>query len=294
MWVQKSAEYIEKLRTRNLKADDWLAMQIDGVFIGNDCCVIVAVGFHEDGRKEVLDFEPGASENFECAKRLCERLAERGFGPPPGRRLLVVRDGSKALKKAVKAVWPDALQQECLVHAERETLAKLPKKAAEEAVRLFKRLRLAEGKQSGEEAFEELLGHLRAHNADAANCLEKRRDALLVFHRLDVPATLNVTFLSTNHIENLIGNWRQETNRVKRWDLRGNQVSRWTAVGLLEAEKGFRRVRGYQHLHCLAEALAHAPESLSVPESAATASDSSTPSDSGASQQVVASAPILT
>ncbi len=112
MWVQKSAEYIEKLRTRNLKADDWLAMQIDGVFIGNDCCVIVAVGFHEDGRKEVLDFEPGASENFECAKRLCERLAERGFGPPPGRRLLVVRDGSKA----VKAVWPDCLA-EALAHA---------------------------------------------------------------------------------------------------------------------------------------------------------------------------------
>ena len=146
--------------------------------------MIVALGIHADGRKEILDFEPGASENFECAKRLCERIAERGFEPPAGRRLLVIRDGSKALKKAVTAVWPTAFQQECLVHAERETLAKLPKKAAEEAVRLFKRLRLAEGKNAGEEAYDDILGHLRQHNSDAAQCLEERKNALLVFHRL--------------------------------------------------------------------------------------------------------------
>jgi transposase-like protein len=276
MWVQKSASYLEELRTRSLESDEWLAMQIDGLFIGKDCCVIVALGIRLDGRKEVLDFEPGASENFECAKLLCERIAERGFGPAEGRRLLVVRDGSKALQKAVSAVWPSALQQECLVHAERLVLAKLPKKAVEEAVRLFRRLRLAEGKESGEAAFEELVTYLGRHNADAASCLTERKDALLAFHRLDVPAALNGTFLSTNHIENLIGNWRQETSRVKRWDLRGDQVSRWTAVGLLEAEKGFRRVRGHRDLHLLAKALA-APEMACVPESSATASDSSTP-----------------
>ena len=201
----------------------------------------------------------------------------------------MIRDGSKALKKAVTAVWPTAFQQECLVHAERETLAKLPKKAAEEAVRLFKRLRLAEGKNAGEEAYDDILGHLRQHNSYAAQCLEERKNALLVFHRLDVPATLNRTFLSTNHIENVIGNWRQETRRVKRWDKRTDQVSRWSAVGLLEAEKGFRRIQGYQDLHLLAEALA-ASESASVPELAATASNSSTPTDSDPAQQTVASA----
>ena len=167
-------------------------------------------------------------------------------------------------------------------------MAKLPKKATEEAVRLFKRLRLAEGTDAGEEAFEGLLDHLRSHNADAARCLEERKDALLVFHRLDVPATLNRTFLSTNHIENLIRNWRQETNRVKRWDLRSDQVSRWTAVGLLEAERGFRRVWGYQDLHFLAEALS-APDGACVPELVATAPISSTPAPSEVSQQVVAS-----
>lgn len=289
MWVQKSAEYLEKIRSRSLKASDWLALQIDGVFIGNDCCVIIALGIAEDGSKTVLDFEQGASENYQCAKLLCERLAERGFEPAKGRRLLVVRDGSKALNKALKAIWPDAVQQECAVHAERETLSKLPKKATAEAVRLFKRFRLAEGREAGEEAFECLLDHLSSHNADAARCLEERKDALLAFHRLDVPATLNGTFLSTNHIENLIRNWRQETSRVKRWDLRSDQVSRWTAVGLLEAERGFRRVRGYQDLHYLEQALAP-PDCASVPEQAANATSSSTAAQSESPQQVVASA----
>jgi transposase-like protein len=255
MWVEKSRERLEQFRSRDLTADDWLALWIDGVFVGPDLCLIVALGLHADGEKEVLDFEQGASENAECAKRLLQRICQRGFAPAEGRRLLVIRDGSKALQKGVCALWPDALQQECLVHAERETLMKLPRKAREEALRLFARLRMAEGREAGEEAFEDLLEHLRAFNTDAARCLAERQDALLVFHRLDVPASLNRTFLSTNHIENLIRNWRQETHRTKSWNLKSDQLSRWTASGLLEAEKGFRRIRSFPDLAALAEAL---------------------------------------
>jgi putative transposase len=268
MWVEKSRQCLEEFRSRDLKANDWLAVWIDGVFVGSEQCVIVALGIHVDGRKEVLDFEQGASENATCCKRLLARLDQRGFAPPEGRRLLVVRDGSKALQKAVSAVWPDALQQECLIHAERETHMKLPKRAREEATRLFTRLRLAEGREAGEEAFADLLDHLRSFNADAARCLEERKDALLVFHRLDVPASLNQTFLSTNNIENLIRNWRQETYRTKSWNLKSDQLSRWTAVGLLEAEKGFRRIRAFPDLPLLAEAL-KTPENASTLASAA-------------------------
>ena len=283
MWVEKSRQRLEEFRSRDLSADDWLAIWIDGVFVGQEQCVIIALGLHEDGRKEVLDFELGAAENAESCKRLLERICERGFAPVEGRRLLVIRDGSKALGKAVSAVWPDALQQECLVHVERETLMKLPKKAREEAIRLFKRLRLAEGAQAGEEAFEDLLKHLRSFNADAAACVAEREDALLVFHRLNVPATLNRTFLSTNHIENLIRNWRQETHRNKSWNLKTDQLSRWTAVGLLEAEKGFRRIRSYPDLAFLAKALSTpeiASDLASVPEEVASAPSSSTPAKS--------------
>jgi transposase-like protein len=283
MWVEKSRQCLEEFRRRDLQADDWLALWIDGVFIGPELCLIVALGLHADGRKEVLDFEQGASENAACCRRLLERIGQRGFAPAEGRRLLVIRDGSKALQKGVSSLWPEALQQECVVHAERETLMKLPKKAREEASRLFTRWRLAEGKEAGEEAFDDLLEHLKSFNSDAARCLEERSNALLVFHRLDVPSSLNRTFLSTNHIENLLRNWRQETHRTKSWNLKSDQLSRWTASGLLEAEKGFRRIRSFPDLAALAEALRTpeiASDLASAPEEVAAAPSSCAPAKS--------------
>jgi putative transposase len=275
MWVQRSAEVFEEFRSRSLAGEDWLALQLDGVFI-RDQCIIIALGVTADGRKMALDFEVGASESFESARLLCERLVGREFRPGAGRRLLVVRDGSKALAKAVRRIWPDAVQQECLVHLERQTLDKLPKRAREDAARLFRRLRMAQGAVAGEEAFDTLLVYLEERNGEAADCLRTRRDHLLAFHRLDVSSSLNGTFTNTNHIENLIRNWRHETNRVKRWDPKTGQLSRWTAVGLMEAEKGFRRVRGHGDLPGLLEALS-ASDGGSVPGSSAGADKPSTP-----------------
>ena len=67
-------------------------------------------------------------------------------------------------------------------------------------------MREAQGKEAGQEAFDELVDFVSERNAAAALTLNKRRDALLVFHRLEVPSTLNVTFLSTNLIENALRN----------------------------------------------------------------------------------------
>ncbi|MBW2109172.1 MAG: transposase [Deltaproteobacteria bacterium] len=48
---------------------------------------------------------------------LLNRVKERGFAPK--RRLLAVTDGSKALRKGVRAKWPDAIIQRCLIHKAR-------------------------------------------------------------------------------------------------------------------------------------------------------------------------------
>lgn len=48
-------------------------------------------------------------------------------------------------------------------------------------------------------------------NAAAALALGARREVLLAFHWLEVPSTLNTTFLSTNLIENVLRNWREAT-----------------------------------------------------------------------------------
>jgi len=40
---------------------------------------------------------------------------------------------------------------------------------------------------------------------------------------------------------------RHVTRNVKRWQ-GGDHIARWTAAGLLEAEKKFRKVKGYREL----------------------------------------------
>jgi len=86
--------------------------------------------------------------------------------------------------------------------------------------------------------------HLRAqHPAAAASVLEGLEETLTV-NRLGLSPSLLRTFKSTNPIESMISVGRT----VTRWR-DGQMVLRWTAVGMLEAEKQFRRVNGYRDLH---------------------------------------------
>jgi len=191
----------------------------------------------------MLDFVEGGSENATVVGDLITRLRQRGVRTDAARRLLIVRYGSSAIKKAIDKHWPAAVQQECLVHMQRHTRDKLRRRDRMDFDIHSKNLRLAQGREAGEEAFEELIDFLSERNAAATLVISKRRDYLLVFHSLGVSSTLSVTFLSTNCIENAIANWREATGNVKRWKVQSDMVSRWTASGMLWAESEFRKIR---------------------------------------------------
>jgi len=254
MWIEASLEEFNQFRTRSLLEADWIAIMLDGVFLGKDKCVIVAIGIQADGSKHVLDFEIGASENATTCTVLLERLVERGFGPAPGQRLIALCDGSKALRKAVFKLWPDVIYQECLVHSQRVVLGKLAKKYHEEVNVGFKNLRNASGLKDSEDAFDQLCADIKVRNEQAGQDLEIRKDALLAFQRLELPSTLNTTFLNTNLIENLFRNFRSHTKGIKRWE-DDTMINRWVSTGLLKAETGFNKVTGYRELPQLLEAI---------------------------------------
>lgn len=73
---------------------------------------------------------------------------------------------------------------------------------------------------------------------------------------LEVPNRLRVNLLSTNAIENSIGNIRRKLGRVTRWRVETDQPRHWLGVALTEVEKGFRKISGYRDLPALARALA--------------------------------------
>jgi len=255
-WIEATAANIARLRERDLRGSRFFGLMLDGVVLAADAVVVVAIGLTEDGHKHVLDFEPGASENAAVTAALIARLQSRGFGPLAGCRLFVVLDGSAPLHSAVIAAWPDALIQRCLVHKERNLYGYLRHGDHAEASRLWRRLRLAQGEEAGREALAELRNFLAPRNAAALTSLEEAGEELITLHLLNVPSSLNLSLLSTNAIENVMRNYRNQTAKVTRWQTATNQISRWSATALLRVEEGFRRIKGYADLPKLLVALA--------------------------------------
>ena len=266
--VEESAKNVLLLRDRDLSQQDFLGLMIDGVFLTKDLVVLVAVGFCTDGRKMVLDFVWGSSENYELCRDLLIRLKKRGFRSGT-KRLLAVIDGADALSKALREAFAQVEIQRCWVHKERNLHVYLNKKDHGECSRLMDRVRKAQGKTDGEAAYQGLEYFLSKRNQGALQSLKEGGEDLLTFHRLNVPSTLNMAFLSTNLIENVMRNYRRHTDRVTKWSGKEAQVDRWSATALLQAEEGFRRVRNHADYPALIAALGGlcprlAPDSVSA------------------------------
>ena len=79
-------------------------------------------------------------------------------------------------------------------------------------------------------------------------------DEILMVTRLGLPDELRRSLACTNIIENVMGTIRRVCRNVKRWRSPAMAL-RWTAAAMLEAKKGFRRIKA--HKACSA---AHRPQ----------------------------------
>ena len=97
----------------------------------------------------------------------------------------------------------------------------------------------------------------------AASILEGL-DEILTVNRLRLPAKLRRSLACTNSIENMMGTVRRVCRNVKRWR-NAAMALRWTAAGMLEAAKGFRRLKAYKQLPILrASLVAHAAKQRDI------------------------------
>lgn len=250
-WKAATAGELQKLVQRPVPAD-LVALLIDGQYFRKEC-LIVALGVDKQGQKHVLGLWHGATENSTLVRELLADLRERGLNTEAP--ILVVLDGAKALYKGVRDVFGErAIIQRCRVHKLRNVLEHLP---VDKRAQAAWRLRGAWAKSTPEEALKELRSCVRwleTISASAARSLEEGLEETLTVTRLGLHELLVRTFNSTNLIESCFARTQSWTSRVKRW--RGSQmVLRWGAAALLFAEKGFRKVRGYQHIHQLIQVL---------------------------------------
>ena len=250
-WKAATEEQLQKLCQRPIP-EGLVALLLDGIQVKGDC-IVVALGVTVDGKKQVLGLWHGATENSTVVKGLLEDLIERGL--EPGQAPLFVIDGSKALRKAIREVFgADALVQRCRVHKQRNIVDYLPKEKKQQAIW---RLRSAWDQSDPDKAREELkktVKWLNKISPSAARSLEEALEETLTLQKLGINALLLKSLSSTNLIESCFSRSREWCSRVKKW--RSPQMLlRWTAAGLLQAEKGFHRIRGYRHLEKLASAL---------------------------------------
>jgi transposase-like protein len=251
-FVAKTRAQLEAWQSQPLDGLDLVGLLLDGVHVGEHC-LIVALGIAADGEKHALGLWEGSTENATLCQSLLANLQSRGLRTD--RSILVILDGSKALRKAVRDLFGDvALVQRCQVHKLRNVLDHLPDRQRTWAKAILQRAYRSTDVATARRVLLDLARRLEMDHPSAAESVRDGLDETLTLLGLNLPDTLRRSLTTTNAAESLISRTRHVKRNVKRW--RGGQmVVRWVAAGVLEAVKGFRRLKGHKAMPQLVAAL---------------------------------------
>ena len=250
--VKQTETALAELMARELTGEDIKVLMLDGEHMA-ERCVVVALGITVDGTKKPVGLWEGSTENKTVVRALLADLVDRGLRFDDG--LLVVLDGAKALSAAVREVFGDkALIQRCTLHKRRNVADHLPdKEQAWVDAKLVKAFTHPDPEQGLRHA-KDLAGLLAKSHPGAAASLLEGLEEMFTVARLGIDGRLAKTLTTSNPIESMISIARSTNRNITRWR-DGQMVLRWTAAGMLNAERSFRRIKGYKQMPQLANAL---------------------------------------
>ena len=241
-FVAQTQAQLDAWRATPLDDLDLVALLIDGVQVGGHC-IVVALGIDQTGRKHALGLWEGSTENTTVCQGLLTNLHSRGLRTD--RSLLVILDGAKALHTAVTQTFgPAALVQRCQIHKRRNVLEYLPEAQRVWVKAILTRAYTRPDVKAARRLLHDLARRLDADYPSAAASVREGLDETLTVIGLGLSARLQRSLATTNAVESLLSRTRHVKHNVKRWR-GGAMVLRWVAAGVLEAAKGFRRLKGY-------------------------------------------------
>ena len=251
-FVKETETALAELLARDLSEEKITVLMLDGEHMAGRC-VIVALGITADGRKLPVGLWDGATENKTVVRSMLADLVSRGLSAEDG--LLVVIDGAKALRAAVNEVFgTQAAVQRCTLHKRRNIGDHLPdnQKAWVDAklVKAFNHPDPDVGLRNARH----LAGLLDKAHPGAASSLREGLEEMFTVARLGIDGRLAKTLVTSNPVESMISIARTTNRNVTRWR-DGHMVLRWTAAGMLNAERSFRRIKGYKQMPQLVAAL---------------------------------------
>jgi putative transposase len=260
-FVVSTKATLQRWQSAPLEHLDLVALLLDGVQLGGQC-LVVALGIAADGTKHALGLWDGSTENATVCESLLTNLQSRGLRTD--RSLLVILDGSKALRKAVRAIFGEAaLVQRCQIHKLRNILDHLPERQRPWARAIVRRAYQSPDLKTATRLLQDLAKRLETDSPSAAESVREGLEETLTLLSLDLSPRLRRSLTTTNAIESLFSRTRQVKRNVKRWRSR-QMMMRWVAAGIREAAAHFHRLFGHADLKTLVTALRRRDQQLGL------------------------------
>ena len=143
--------------------------------------VLVALGLHHDGRKEIIDYQMATSESERQWERFLNSLYKRGLTDDYFDMICV--DGGKGLLAACHTVYPGKPIQRCWAHKIRNILDKVRKNDHDEVRDDLRDIMNADTEKTARSAARRFADRWYADYPKAVKCLREDMDQLVTCWR---------------------------------------------------------------------------------------------------------------
>ena len=167
-------------------------------------CAYVVLGVNESGHKEVLGIWIGEAEGAKFWMGILNELKSRGVAD----MLIVCTDGLTGFAEAIKAIYPEACIQQCIVHQVRNTLKFIPHKDRKAVALALKAIYTAVNAKAGFAALEVARKQFPQYEVYLKSW-ENKWSLLSPF--FEYPAEIRKIIYTTNTIEGLNRQYRKVT-----------------------------------------------------------------------------------
>lgn len=164
---------------------------------GQKMPILALIGITPEGKREVIAFTTGDSENEAAWKDLLDNIKERGVKEVD----LWITDGNQAMIQAIQAKFPASQRQRCMRHKLENVLSHVPEKQRDEVEKDFKAIFYQPDRAAADQQAIIFRERYRTLYPEAVDCMQRDWEACLTFYRF--PPEHWVRLRTTNVIERM-------------------------------------------------------------------------------------------
>jgi transposase-like protein len=187
---------------------------------------LVAYGVALDGHRHLLGITIGPEESEESWTDLLRQLLDRGLSGVE----LVIADDHRGLTNAVRHMLPEAVVQRCIVHLERNVLAKVPQRLKARVGAEMRKILGADSLKQAKERLAAFAAGLGRQVPEALACLQNGFVAATRFFAF--PKEHSSRIRSNNGLERLHGETKRRIRSAGAFPDRSSALRLVTAVAV--------------------------------------------------------------